>query len=119
MNLYEQLTPAEKAFHDALVGIVDKYGTFDKGASSVWVGYESAEDNDEKIIGVKCSNCSFHGEMQGEKLSCALLSYAVEPEGKCRLAAIPDGLVNAENDDMDDMEDNDDMDKFWKGKFIK
>lgn len=109
MELYDQLSQQEKAFHDALIDIAEKYGPYDQASSSIWVGYVAAEDNEDKSIGVKCSNCSFHGEMQGEKLSCALLSYAVEPEAICRLAAIPDGLVTPDED----------MDKFWRGSFLK
>ncbi len=115
MNLYDQLTPVEKAYHDALLSVVDKFGPFDKGSGSVWVGYEDGSNNENASIGVKCGNCSFHVEMQGmSELGCKILSFKVEENGLCRLAAIPDGLVNAEND-----EDNspDDMDKFWKGIF--
>jgi hypothetical protein len=104
-SLYDMLTIEEKAFHDALVNIAQKYGPFDQGTSSIWVGYETAEDNEDASIGVKCSNCTmFNPENNG----CAILSYAVEREGKCRLAAIPDGLVNSgmEDDDEDMMEMN-------------
>lgn len=105
-RLYEMLTQEEKAFHDALVSIAEQYGPFDLGTSSIWVGYESAEDNEDAEIGVKCSNCSFFNP---ENNGCAILSYAVEPMGKCRLAAIPDGLVmpnmEEEDDDMEDMMD--------------
>jgi hypothetical protein len=108
-ELYEMLTAEEKAFHDALVSIAQEYGAFDLGTSSIWVGYESAEDNEDAEIGVKCSNCSFFNP---ENNGCAILSYQVEPMGKCRLAAIPDGLVTPEmeeDDEMDDMMEN--MDK--------
>jgi hypothetical protein len=89
-SLYDMLTEEEKAFHDALVGIAQQYGPFDKGTSSIWVGYETAAQNEDAKIGVKCSNCTmFNPENNG----CAILSYAVEANGKCRLAAIPDGLV--------------------------
>jgi hypothetical protein len=89
-SLYDMLTQEEKAFHDALVGIAERYGPFDLGTSSIWVGYETAEENEDAEIGVKCSNCTmFNPENNG----CAILSYAVESNGKCRLAAIPDGLV--------------------------
>jgi hypothetical protein len=89
-ELYAMLTQEEKAFHDSLVSIAQQYGPFDQGTSSIWVGYESAEDNEKAEIGVKCSNCSFFNP---ENNGCAILSYKVEPMGKCRLAAIPDGLV--------------------------
>ena len=113
-ELYESLTPEEKAFHDALLAIAEEYGPFDLGTSSIWVGYESADDNEDADIGVKCGNCSFY---MIENSGCMLLSYQVEENGKCRLAAIPDDLVNPEmdSDDMDDdsMDDNgDDMDMF-------
>jgi hypothetical protein len=105
-DLYEQLTPEEKAFHDALLGVVEQYGPFDQGTSSVWVGYEPGSENEDAEIGVKCSNCSFFNP---ENNGCAILSYQVEPNGKCRLAAIPDGYVNA-GLDMEDDDMNDDMD---------
>lgn len=114
MNLYDQLTPVEKAYHDALLSVVDKFGPFDKGSGSVWVGYEDGSNNENAAIGVKCGNCSFHVEMQGmSELGCKILSFKVEENGLCRLAAIPDGLVTSENDNTD----NENMDKFWKGIF--
>ena len=125
MELYDQLTPVEKAYHDALLGVVDKFGPFDKGSGSVWVGYEDGLNNDNASIGVKCGNCSFHVEIAGStELGCKILSFNVEENGLCRLAAIPDGLVNAENgedeeDNNDDNTDMPDMDKFWNGAFVK
>ena len=53
------------------------------------------------------------------ELGCKILSFRVEENGLCRLAAIPDGLVNAENDTDNNMDNNDDMNKFWKGTFLK
>jgi hypothetical protein len=100
MSLYDQLTPQEKAFHDALIDIAEKYGSYDQASSSIWVGYVAAEENEDKAIGVKCSNCSFYNPSNN---GCALLSYKVEPEAICRLAAIPDGLVTSN--------------KIWKGIF--
>jgi hypothetical protein len=104
MDLYEMLTEEEKAFHDALVNIAQTYGPFDQGSSSIWVGYQSAEDNEDKEIGVKCSNCSF---FVPESNGCMLLSYQVETEAICRLAAIPDGLVMPEMNEDDDDETKD------------
>lgn len=123
MELYDQLAPVEKAYHDALLGVVDKFGPFDKGSGSVWVGYEDGQNNENASIGVRCGNCSFHAEIAGStELACKLLSFNVEENGLCRLAAIPDGLVNAENGE-DDNNDNDNdmsnMDKFWNGSFIR
>jgi len=93
-RLYDMLTPEEKAYHDALVGIAEDFGSFDQGASSIWVGYESAAENEDAAIGVKCGNCSFHVEQENGTIACKLVSFLVEEEAKCRLAAIPDGLVN-------------------------
>ncbi|NDB87146.1 MAG: hypothetical protein EB127_31350 [Alphaproteobacteria bacterium] len=90
MNLYEMLKPQEKAFHNALQSVVNQFGPYDQEGSGVWVGYVSAQNNTDSSIGVKCLNCSFY---QGEG-KCSLLSYLVEEEAICRLAAIPDELVN-------------------------
>lgn len=122
MNLYDQLAPVEKAYHDALLSVVDNFGPFDKGSGSVWVGYEDGANNENASIGVKCGNCSFHVEIEGSsELGCKILSYKVESNGLCRLAAIPDGLVNAENESDTNMDDSNmnNMDKFWNGSFIK
>ena len=109
-ELYAQLTEEEKAFHDALLSIAEQYGPFDLGTSSIWVGYESGEDNEDAEIGVMCSNCSFFNPSNN---GCAILSYTVDPRGKCRLAAIPDGYVTPEMDEDEDEED--DMDKNYTG----
>lgn len=120
MNLYDQLTPVEKAYHDALLSVVDSFGPFDKGGGSVWVGYEDGANNENASIGVKCGNCSFHVEIEGStELGCKILSFNVESNGLCRLAAIPDGLVNAENESASDNSDMDNVAKFWSGTFIK
>jgi hypothetical protein len=109
-ELYAQLTEEEKAFHDALLSIAEQYGPFDLGTSSIWVGYEAGEDNEDAEIGVKCANCSFFNPSNN---GCAILSYSVEPMGKCRLAAIPDGYVIPEMEEDEDEED--DMDKNYTG----
>ena len=118
MNLYEELTEEEKAYHDAMVSIAEKYGPFDQGTSSIWVGYEGPEDNEDAEIGVKCSNCSLHNMREDGQMGCAILSYAIHPEGKCRLAAIPDGYVS-DNNSIDEEDDNDNDDDFWRGFFIE
>lgn len=111
-ELYAALTPIEKAYHDALVGVVNEFGPFDQGSQSVWVGYEPANENEDAEIGVKCSNCAF---FMPENNGCHILSYQVEPGGKCRLAAIPDGLVNVDSEQEDEMEM---MNKsIWGGRF--
>lgn len=109
MNLYEMLAPEEKAYHDALVEIVQEFGYFDQGASSVWVGYETAAENEVASIGVKCGNCSFHYMKDNGTLGCKIVSLAIEEEGKCRLAAIPDGLVNEDAANMNEGDFVDDM----------
>lgn len=109
MDLYDMLTPEEKAFHDALVNISEQYGPFNEGTSSIWVGYETARENENAVIGVKCGNCSFHYEKEDGGIACKIVSLQIEEEGKCRLAAIPDGLVNTE---MDDDEMDMEMDNF-------
>lgn len=107
------LTPEEGAYHDALVSIAQQYGPFDQGTSSIWVGYESAEQNENASIGVKCANCSFH-YMTENGMGCKIVSFLVEPEAYCRLAAIPDGLVNPNADD-DDAEMVDKKAPCWDG----
>lgn len=96
MNLYDMLTPEEQAYHDALVEISQEFGYFDQESSSIWVGYETAAENEDAAIGVKCGNCAFHYDTEDGKLACKIVSFLVEENGKCRLAAIPDGLVNIE-----------------------
>jgi hypothetical protein len=98
-NLEDLLTPDEKALHDALVEIAQKYGKFNEDGSGIWAGYESAEENEDKEIGVKCSNCALYaGGVQ-----CEILAFEVEAEGKCRFAVIPDGYVNMSGEMDDDM----------------
>jgi hypothetical protein len=106
--LEELLTPDEKALHDALVSIANQYGKFNEDSTGIWAGYESAEENDEKEIGVKCSNCALY--MGGAE--CEILAFEVEAEGKCRFAVIPDGYVNVSGDMNDDMDN--DMDNIMK-----
>jgi hypothetical protein len=108
MSLEDLLTPDEKALHDALVSIANQYGKFDEDGSGIWAGYESAEENDEKEIGVKCSNCALY--MGG--VECEILAFEVEAEGKCRFAVIPDGYVDVSSSPEDDM--SDDMDQMYK-----
>jgi hypothetical protein len=108
MSLEDLLTPDEKALHDALVSIANQYGKFNEDSTGIWAGYESAEENDEKEIGVKCSNCALY--MGG--VECEILAFEVEAEGKCRFAVIPDGYVDVSGDMNDDMDN--DMDNMMK-----
>ena len=100
MSLEDLLTPDEKALHDALVVIAEQYGKFDEDGSGIWAGYESAEENEEKVIGVKCSNCALYA---GGNV-CEVIAFDVEPDGKCRFAVIPDGYVDVSGDMQDDIE---------------
>ena len=98
MTLYNQLTPDEKAFHDAMDEIVAKYGKIDEDGSGIWAGYDSPEENDVKDIGVKCSNCVLY---DGNGV-CKIIAQKVEEEGKCRFAIIPDGVVDISNENYED-----------------
>ena len=109
MALEDLLTPDEKALHDALVSIANQYGKFNEDGSGIWAGYESAEENEEKVIGVKCSNCALY--MGG--VECEILAFEVEAEGKCRFAVIPDGYVDVSGQ-MDEDNVSDDMDDMMK-----
>jgi hypothetical protein len=114
-GLEDLLTPDEKALHDALVSIANQYGKFNEDGSGIWAGYESAEENEEKVIGVKCSNCALYA---GSNV-CEVIAFDVEPDGKCRFAVIPDGYVDmsGQTDDEDNVSDEmDDMSKsLWLG----
>lgn len=84
-----KLAPAEQEFANALLGIVAKYGKLaDRDENGIWVGYQSAAENENKSTGIKCSNCYFY---ESQKV-CSIISAEIEPEGLCRLAAIPPGV---------------------------
>lgn len=101
--LYEQLTPDEKAFADAMMEIADQYGKFDEDGSGIWAGYDPASRNMDASIGVKCGNC-VHFEGNGE---CHIIAFQVEENGKCRFAAIPDGYVRMST-----------QKSFWSGRIV-
>ena len=84
-----KLDPQEAELADSLISITQKYGKFNEDATGVWAGYKSAAKNNKKDIGVKCSNCTL---WEGGS-SCKIIAMPVEPEGKCRFAVIPDGVV--------------------------
>jgi len=88
--LYDQLTPDEKDFHDAMMAVVEKHGKIDEDGSGIWAGYNPPERNPDAQYGVKCGNCS-HFEGDGV---CHIIALQVQEDGKCRFAAIPDGYVN-------------------------
>lgn len=101
----EDLAEEEAALADALVEIARVYGKFNEDETGIWAGYESAEENEVKDIGVKCSNCVLY---EGNGV-CKIIAQQVEDDGMCRFAVIPDGLVMPEEDEEDDMEEE--MDK--------
>ena len=83
------LNPEEADLADALIILADKYGKFNEDETGIWAGYDTAEENEVASIGVKCGNCVlYRGGTE-----CAIISAEVEPEGKCRFAVIPDGIV--------------------------
>lgn len=99
-GMAHKLAPAEQDFANALMAIAKKYGKLSNGdGNGIWVGYVDAADNDNASIGVKCSNC--HHYLGGG--SCMIIKQKVQDGGYCRLAVIPDGVVNS--DKGDDEED--------------
>jgi hypothetical protein len=87
-----ELHPAEQELADALLSIVGKHGKLaDRDEKGIWVGYEGPEENDDADIGVKCSNCYLH---ESEDV-CKIVAVEIHPEGKCRLAVIPPGMVQS------------------------
>lgn len=84
------LIPEEKELAIALVKIANKYGRFNQDGSGIWAGYEPAKENSVSNIGVKCENCVLY--LGGSQ--CRIIGTQVEPEGKCRFAIIPDGVVS-------------------------
>jgi hypothetical protein len=83
------LNPEERDLANALLLLAGKYGKFNEDETGIWAGYESAEANEVGAIGVKCSNCVLY---RGGS-ECSIISAEVEPDGKCRFAVIPDGVV--------------------------
>lgn len=104
-DLYEQLSEAEKEFHDSLVNLSEKYGPLDAEETGIWIGYEPASENEDASIGVMCGHCSLHYEKNNGSLGCSILSYEIEEMGKCRLAVIPPGYVMLNKN-------------IWGGRFI-
>jgi hypothetical protein len=87
-----KMAPAEREYVKALLQIAAKYNKLSNGdGNGIWVGYRSAEENEDSGIGVKCGNCAFY---QGQGV-CKIVAQTVEEEGVCRLAAIPDGVVKS------------------------
>lgn len=85
------IIPEERELADALIEITEKYGKFNSDDTGVWAGYKSGADNEIADIGVKCANCILY---EGGT-SCKIIAAEVEPNGYCRFALIPDGVVTA------------------------
>jgi hypothetical protein len=100
--LYDELSNEERALADSLLALSNKVGPLDK-AKGIWVGYESASQNENAEIGVKCGNCALHKS----SVACAILEAQIEEEGACRFAVIPDGYVTVGSDVQDDMNNPD------------
>jgi len=91
-----KLAPAEQDFANALLAIAAKYGKLSDGdKNGIWVGYEGPDENEDATIGVKCSNCYLHET----EVVCKIAKVDIHPEGKCRLAVIPPGMVSVKDDD--------------------
>ncbi len=90
-NPIVKLAPAEAKYVESMFEIVEEYGHLaDNDDNGIWVGYMSPSENENKTIGVKCSNCAFWcPKMKG----CHIIVEKAEPNGLCRLAAIGEGLV--------------------------
>jgi len=86
---FKMLEPQEQKFAESLISITQEYGKFDEDGKGVWAGYSPPSKNDVKNIGVKCANCVM---WEGGSV-CKIIALPVEAEGKCRLAVIPDGVV--------------------------
>lgn len=97
----EDLAQEEAVLAEALIAIATIYGKFNEDATGIWAGYESAEENEDKDIGVKCSNCVLY---EGNGV-CKIIAQKVEEEGMCRFAVIPDGVVQMDDSEMEDDSD--------------
>lgn len=86
----ENLVPEEKELAEALITIANRYGKFDEDQTGIWADYHEPEDNEHAVMGVKCSNCVLY--RGGEE--CAIIAYAVHPDGYCRFAVLPEGAVD-------------------------
>jgi hypothetical protein len=93
-KIAEDLEVQEALLADMLEFIADQYGKFDEDDTGIWAGYESASENEDASIGVKCENCVLY---DGDGV-CKIIKQTVEPQGKCRFAIIPDDLVTSDED---------------------
>ncbi len=89
-EIKDSMPQPEKEFVQAMMGIVERHGKLaNNDGKGIWVGYVEASENDNASMGIKCLNCAHY---EGEGM-CHIVAQTVEPEGLCRLAAIPDGIV--------------------------
>jgi hypothetical protein len=89
-EMMNSMAQPEKEFVQAMMDIVERHGKLSNNdGKGIWVGYTEASENDVASRGIKCLNCA-HYEGNGV---CHIVLQIVEPEGLCRLAAIPDGIV--------------------------
>lgn len=88
----EDLDQEESDLRDALLKIVKRHGKINEDSDGIWAGYRSAAENTVAGIGVKCSNCVFYNKDN----SCQIVDMDIEPEGKCRFAVIPPGVVKGD-----------------------
>jgi hypothetical protein len=91
-----KLAAEEAELANSLITIAQKYGKFNEDETGIWAGYVGARENEVAQIGVKCANCVLY-EGNG---SCKIIQQNVEPNGKCRFAVIPDGVVSGIVDGM-------------------
>jgi len=84
------LVPEEQDLAEALIEIANKYGKFNEDQTGIWADYHEPKDNPYAEMGVKCSNCVLY--RGGEE--CAVVAFKVAPEGYCRFAVLPDGVVD-------------------------
>jgi hypothetical protein len=94
-------TPAEQDLARSLVEISERYGKFDIEENGIWVGYQPAAENKDAAIGVKCENCMLY--QSGD--TCAILSFKIEDDAKCRFAIFPAGAVSASNPTVGDVDE--------------
>lgn len=81
----------ELEFANSLINIVSKYGKLaNNDGKGIWVGYTPASENDNADMGIMCKNCY----LRESETTCKIVAQEIELGGLCRLAAIPDGLVN-------------------------
>jgi hypothetical protein len=88
------LVPEERDLANAILSVVEKHGKFNEDETGVWAGYTPARENEDADIGVICRNCVFYAEDEQGNDICQIISLPIEDLGKCRLAIIPDGVVD-------------------------